>query len=94
MHNAVDLTGFYVLEISFSPFSLFRSVWGVAVLDALIGYYQILHTCNWSKTLFHYFVDIAVVNVFLLHKDLCTTKGQAPMMQKTFRAEQLTLTGS
>lgn len=71
---------------------------GVEISDALIGYYQVLHkTRKWYKTFFYHFVDMAVVNAFLLHRELCRAQSRAPMTQKAFReslAEQLRILGS
>uniref|UniRef100_A0A8C2ZV82 PiggyBac transposable element-derived protein domain-containing protein n=2 Tax=Cyclopterus lumpus TaxID=8103 RepID=A0A8C2ZV82_CYCLU len=70
-----------------------RSMGGVDLSHALIGFYSVRHkTMRWYKTFFYHFVDIAVANSYLLHKELWKLRPD-PTQTKTlthkFFREQL-----
>ncbi|XP_015194796.2 piggyBac transposable element-derived protein 4-like isoform X1 [Lepisosteus oculatus] len=62
---------------------------GVDLSDALIKNYNLAHkTRKWYKKVFFHFIDIAVVNSFLLHKEMAGLQSSQALTHKAFR-EQL-----
>jgi hypothetical protein len=56
---------------------------GVDLSDALIRDYNVLYkTTKWYKTFFYYFLDIAMMDCFILHQQLAKKYGKT---QKAFR---------
>lgn len=63
---------------------------GVDLSDQLIGSYSSWRkSTKWYVTVLHHFIDIAVTNSYLLHKELCGRREQQPMTHQAFQ-EQLT----
>lgn len=62
---------------------------GVDLSDALVGYYSVQHkTMKWYKTLFYHFLDVPLVNSFILWKQLKRYQSGSVSTQNKFR-EQL-----
>ncbi|XP_041663369.1 piggyBac transposable element-derived protein 4-like [Cheilinus undulatus] len=62
----------------------------VDLSDQLIGSYSSWRKSKkWYVTVLHHFIDIAVTNSYLLHKELCSRLEQQPLTHQAF-LEQLT----
>ncbi|ROI93623.1 PiggyBac transposable element-derived protein 4 [Anabarilius grahami] len=57
-----------------------RFMGGVDLSDQLIGSYSSWKKSReWYMTVLHHFIDIAVTNSYLVHKQLCCSQGEQPM---------------
>ncbi|KAM3624164.1 uncharacterized protein V6R79_020041 [Siganus canaliculatus] len=60
-------------------------VGGVDLSDQLIGYYSTARkSVKWYKTVFHHFLDIAATNSYIVHKQLCASRGEQPLTHQGF----------
>ncbi|XP_027894239.1 piggyBac transposable element-derived protein 4-like isoform X4 [Xiphophorus couchianus] len=59
---------------------------GVDLSDALIQYYSVRNkTMKWYKTFFYHFIDISVVNSFIMFKMLAEKREEKAISQRQFR---------
>lgn len=83
--KCAEVFRFYILTCVYVCFS-HRNMGGVDMSDALIGYYTILwKTRKWYRSLFYHFVDIAVVNAFIIQQQLAKMKQKKAKSQREFR---------
>lgn len=62
-----------------------RNMGGVDHSDALISYYTVLRkTRKWYRALFYHFIDIAVLNAFIIHQRIAVARNQKPITQREF----------
>ncbi|XP_063074183.1 uncharacterized protein LOC134464766 [Engraulis encrasicolus] len=66
----------------------YKHMGGADLSHALIDSYKVpSKSRKWHQGLFSLFLDIAIVNAFVLHKEIALSKGQTPKTQKAFREE-------
>lgn len=59
---------------------------GVDKLDQYTSYYSFLHkSVKWWRKVFFWILEVAVVNAYIIYKNLATATGQKPMKHSGFR---------
>lgn len=79
--NCAVVIIFYILTVFF----LENSMGGVDTSDALIGLYSVVKKIRkWYRTIFFHFVDIAVVNTYIIHQQLAAMQNKRAKTQSEF----------
>ena len=64
---------------------------GVDKLDQLMSYYSFLHkTVKWWRKVFFWILEVAVINAYIIYKDLAVQRGERPKSQLAFRRQLIT----
>ena len=61
---------------------------GVDKLDQLMSYYSFLHkSVKWWRKVFFWILEVAVVNAYIIYKELALKQGDKPLSHIAFRRQ-------
>ena len=59
---------------------------GVDKLDQLMSYYSFLHkSVKWWRKVFFWILEVAVINAYIIYRELALKRGERPMSHIAFR---------